>query len=169
MIISVNVASRQFRDPQFPAMVRQAIAAAGIPPHALELEITESILLDHSEGTLQILDELKIIGVTLAIDDFGTGYSSLAYLKRFPIDRLKIDQSFVRDIVTDSEDLAIVRAIIAMAHALYLDVIAEGVETAEQLALLQREGCHDCQGYYFSRPQDAESFSQWLAAAPVLS
>jgi EAL domain-containing protein (putative c-di-GMP-specific phosphodiesterase class I) len=169
MIISVNVASRQFRDPQFPDMVRQAIAGAGVPPQALELEITEGILLEHSEGTLQTLDELKAIGVTLAIDDFGTGYSSLAYLKRFPIDRLKIDQSFVRDIATDSEDLAIVRAIVAMAQALYLDVIAEGVETREQLVLLQREGCKDCQGYYFSRPLDADSFLQWLRSAPALS
>lgn len=162
LIISVNVASRQFRDPQFPDMVGQAISSAGIPPHALELEITESILLEHSEATTQTLDRLKNIGVTLAIDDFGTGYSSLAYLKRFPIDRLKIDQSFVRDIAEDSEDLAIVRAIIAMSRALYLDVIAEGVETAEQLALLQREGCADCQGYYFSPPLDAESFAHWL-------
>lgn len=163
MIVSVNVASRQFRDPQFPDMVRQAIASAGVSPPAIELEITESILLEHSETTLQILDELKNIGVTLAIDDFGTGYSSLSYLKRFPIDRLKIDQSFVRDIVTDSEDLAIVRAIVAMSQALFLDVIAEGVESAEQLSLLKREGCKDCQGYLFARPMDADSFMQWLA------
>lgn len=169
MIISVNVASRQFRDPQFPDMVSHAIDAAGVPPHALELEITESILLEHSEETMRTLDRLKNIGVTLAIDDFGTGYSSLAYLKRFPIDRLKIDQSFVRDIVADSEDLAIIRAIIAMSRALYLDVIAEGVETAEQLALLQREGCTECQGYYFSPPLDAGSFLQWLRSATMLS
>ncbi len=167
MIVSVNVASRQFRDPQFPDMVRQAIEAADIPPLALELEITESILLEHSETTLQILDELKTIGVTLAIDDFGTGYSSLSYLKRFPIDRLKIDQSFVRDIVTDSEDLAIVRAIIAMSQALFLDVIAEGVENVEQLALLLREGCKDSQGYLFARPMDADSFMRWLATPPA--
>ena len=162
MKISVNVASRQFRDPQFPSLVRRAIANAGIPPQGLELEITESILLEHSEDTLRMLDELKNIGIALSIDDFGTGYSSLGYLKRFPIDRLKIDQSFVRDIATDSEDLAIVRAIIAMSRALHLDVIAEGVETDEQLALLQREGCHDCQGYYFARPMAAADFAQWL-------
>jgi diguanylate cyclase (GGDEF)-like protein/PAS domain S-box-containing protein len=167
MIVSVNVASRQFRDPQFLDVVRQAIAAAGIPPRTLELEITEGILLEHSEDTLQTLDELKVIGVTLAIDDFGTGYSSLAYLKRFPIDRLKIDQSFVRDIASDSEDLAIVRAIVALSQALYLDVIAEGVETAEQLAMLQREGCDACQGYYFSRPMDADSFLHWLDSAQL--
>ncbi len=169
LIVSVNVASRQFRDPQFPDMVRQAIAAACIPPQSLELEITESILLEHSDDTLHTLYELKTIGVTLAIDDFGTGYSSLGYLKRFPIDRLKIDQSFVRDIVSDAEDLAIVRAVIVMARALHLGVIAEGVETGAQLALLLREGCHDCQGYYFSRPLDADAFTQWLRATSASS
>lgn len=155
LTMSVNVASRQFRDPVFTETVRNAITMAGIPPQALELEITESILLEDSEKTLHTLNALKRLGVTLAIDDFGTGYSSLSYLKRFPIDRVKIDQSFVQDLASDNEDLAIVRAIIALARAMQLSVIAEGVETSEQLALLQQEDCHDYQGYFFARPMDA--------------
>ncbi len=107
-----------------------------------------------------MLNALKQLGVTLAIDDFCTGYSSLSYLKRFPIDRLKIDRSFVRDLASDTDDLAIVRAIIALAQAMRLSVIAEGVETEEQLALLQSEECHEYQGYFFARPMDAESICQ---------
>ncbi len=155
LTMSVNVASRQFHDPVFTETVRNAITMAGVPPQALELEITESILLENSEKTLHMLNALKRLGVTLAIDDFGTGYSSLSYLKRFPIDRVKIDQSFVQDLASDNEDLAIVRAIIALARAMQLSVIAEGVETSEQLALLQQEDCHDYQGYFFARPMDA--------------
>ena len=159
LTLSVNVASRQFRDPSFRDTVGQAIAASGIPPQALELEITESILLEHSDDTLSTLNDLKTIGVTLAIDDFGTGYSSLSYLKRFPIDRVKIDQSFVRDLANDNDDLAIVRAIIALARAMRLAVIAEGVETGEQLALLRHEDCHEYQGYFFAHPLDVDSVS----------
>jgi len=162
LTLSVNVASRQFRDPTFTDTVGDAIAAAGIPPQMIELEITESILLEHSDDTLRTLNELKRIGVALAIDDFGTGYSSLSYLKRFPIDRVKIDQSFVRDLASDNDDLAIVRAIIALARALRLAVIAEGVETGEQLALLRHEACHDYQGYFFAHPMDADSVSAKL-------
>lgn len=162
LTLSVNVATRQLRDEAFVETVRQAIQTSGIPPRSLELEITESILLENSEDTLSTLNALKQLGVTLAIDDFGTGYSSLSYLKRFPIDRVKIDRSFVRDLASDSDDLAIVRAIIALAHAMRLSVIAEGVETAAQLALLQSEECHDYQGYFFSRPMDAESVYQKL-------
>lgn len=162
LTLSVNVAARQFRDATFIDAVSEAIAAAKIPPHSLELEITESILLEHSDDTLRTLNALKGLGVKLAIDDFGTGYSSLSYLKRFPIDRVKIDQSFVRDLAVDNDDLAIVRAIIALAQALRLTVIAEGVETEEQLVLLLREGCHECQGYLFSRPMEAGSISASL-------
>ncbi|HEY9098907.1 MAG TPA: EAL domain-containing protein [Thiobacillus sp.] len=132
--MSVNVATRQFRDAMFTETVRHAILSAGIPAGSLELEITESILLENSEGTLNTLNALKSLGVSLATDDFGTGYSSLSYLKRFPIDRVKIDRSFVRDLATDTDDLAIVRAIIALAQAMRLSVIAEGVETEAQLA-----------------------------------
>ncbi|MFZ5576179.1 MAG: EAL domain-containing protein [Pseudomonadota bacterium] len=164
MKMSVNVAARQIRDPGFLESVREAVAAAGVPPYALELEITEGVLLEHGDRTLDTLLALKQMGVTLAIDDFGTGYSSLSYLKRFPIDRVKIDQSFVRDITHDGNDLAIVRAIVALARAMRLAVIAEGVETPEQRGLLQREGCHDYQGYLLSRPVDAEAMSARLDA-----
>lgn len=160
LTMSVNVATRQFRDVTFVDTVRQAIQESGIPPQSLELEITESILLESSDDTLNTLNKLKQLGVTLAIDDFGTGYSSLSYLKRFPIDRVKIDRSFVRDLAAESDDLAIVRAIIALAQAMRLSVIAEGVETEAQLALLQSEKCHAYQGYLFSKPMDAESIYQ---------
>jgi len=169
LTLSVNVASRQFRDPEFPDTVSEAITSSGIPPQALELEITESILLEHSDETLRTLNDLKRLGVTLAIDDFGTGYSSLSYLKRFPIDRVKIDQSFVRDLATDNDDLAIVRAIIALARALRLSVIAEGVETAEQLALLRHEDCHEYQGYFFAHPMDADSIDGRLQPSRAAS
>ncbi len=164
LTMSVNVASRQFRDPDFLDTVRHALAASGIPPQSLELEITESILLENSEHTLSTLQGLKTLGVTLALDDFGTGYSSLNYLKRFPIDRVKIDQSFVRDLDSDNEDLAIIRAIIALARAMQLSVIAEGVETEHQLTLLKDEDCHDYQGYFYARPMEAtEVFSRFLS------
>ena len=157
--MSVNVATRQFRDNAFVETVSNAIRTSGISAESLELEITESILLENSDDTLSTLNALKALGVSLAIDDFGTGYSSLSYLKRFPIDRVKIDRSFVRDLASDTDDLAIVRAIIALAQAMRLSVIAEGVETKEQLALLQSEACHDYQGYFFARPMDAESIA----------
>ena len=160
--MSVNVATRQFREVTFVETVRQAIQKSGIPPQSLELEITESILLESSDDTLGTLNALKQLGVSLAIDDFGTGYSSLSYLKRFPIDRIKIDRSFVRDLASDSDDLAIVRAIIALAQAMRLSVIAEGVETEAQLALLQSEECHNYQGYFYAKPMDAESVYQKL-------
>ncbi|HEY9099578.1 MAG TPA: EAL domain-containing protein [Thiobacillus sp.] len=166
--MSVNVATRQFRDAMFTETVRHAILSAGIPAESLELEITESILLENSEGTLNTLNALKSLGVSLAIDDFGTGYSSLSYLKRFPIDRVKIDRSFVRDLATDTDDLAIVRAIIALAQAMRLSVIAEGVETEAQLALLQSEKCHDYQGYFYARPMDAASISGKFLQAPSI-
>lgn len=166
LILAVNVAPRQIRDPEFVATVREVLVKSGIAPHLLELEITESILLEHGNDTLHTLNELKALGVTLAIDDFGTGYSSLSYLKRFPIDRLKIDQSFVRDLATDPDDLAIVRAIIALAQALRLSVIAEGVETEQQHTLLMHEGCPAFQGYYFSRPMEATKIEELMFGEP---
>lgn len=160
--MSVNVASRQFKDSQFGHMVRRTIESLNIPANTLELEITESVLMENSELIMRMLNELKTSGVSLAIDDFGTGYSSLSYLKRFPIDRVKIDQSFIRDLSIDTEDVAIVKAIIAMAKTLRLNVIAEGVETAEQLDLLRNEGCHGYQGYLFAEPMDANVISKLL-------
>jgi EAL domain-containing protein (putative c-di-GMP-specific phosphodiesterase class I) len=122
------------------------------------------MLMQSVDTTLQTLDQLKEMGVRLAIDDFGTGYSSLSYLKRFPLDTLKIDRSFVKDLPRDAEDAAITKAIIAMAHSLRLAVVAEGVETTEQLAFLQQHGCDVVQGYLFSRPVSADDFGALLAA-----
>lgn len=168
LLLAVNVASRQFHDPLFVATVNRIISASGISPQSLELEITEGILLQYSEEIRNTFMELKNTGVKLAIDDFGTGYSSLSYLKRFPIDRLKIDQSFVRDISADADDLAIVKAIIALARSLKLQVIAEGVETETQLALLSAEGCQEYQGYFFARPMDAAAFTALLQSSNKL-
>ena len=162
LTMSVNVASRQFREPLFGQGVARIFAATRVLPSAIELEITESLLLENNEETRRTLDQIKVLGATLAIDDFGTGYSSLSYLKRFPLDRVKIDQSFVRDLGTDPDDLAIVRAIVALSRSLKLDVIAEGVETEEQLALLRSEGCDEYQGYLFARPMDADSVLRLL-------
>ncbi|MBN8770571.1 MAG: EAL domain-containing protein [Thiobacillus sp.] len=152
IIMSVNLSALQFRRAGLIETVAGALARSGLPPHLLELELTESILLQDVENTLDTVRQLKALGIRLAIDDFGTGYSSLSYLKRFAVDRLKIDQSFVRDIHTDPDDAAIVSAIIQLARSLRLGIIAEGVETAEQLAFLREAGCSEVQGYLFSRP-----------------
>jgi diguanylate cyclase (GGDEF)-like protein/PAS domain S-box-containing protein len=162
LTMSVNVASRQFKDNQFGQLVRQTIDAHGVPANTLELEITESVLMENSELITRMLNDLKNAGVNLAIDDFGTGYSSLSYLKRFPIDRVKIDQSFIRDLSIDTDDVAIVKAIIAMAKTLRLRVIAEGVETEAQLDLLRNEGCHEYQGYLYAKPMPADEVTQLL-------
>jgi len=150
--MSVNLSALQFRRAGLIETVAGALERSGLPPHLLELELTESILLQDVENNLEIVRQLKALGVQLSIDDFGTGYSSLSYLKRFAVDRLKIDRTFVRDISTDPDDAAIVRAVIQLARSLRLGVIAEGVETKEQLAFLREEGCEEVQGYLFSRP-----------------
>jgi diguanylate cyclase (GGDEF)-like protein/PAS domain S-box-containing protein len=150
--MSVNLSALQFRRAGLIETVAGALERSGLPPHLLELELTESILLQDVENTLDTVRQLKAMGVRLAIDDFGTGYSSLSYLKRFAVDRLKIDQSFVRDIGTDPDDAAIVQAVIQLARSLRLGIIAEGVETPEQLAFLCEAGCPEVQGYLFSRP-----------------
>jgi predicted signal transduction protein with EAL and GGDEF domain len=154
--MAVNLSARQFSDRGFLDMVTRILAESGLEPGCLELEITESQVMRQTEGMIMLLNKLSEMGVQLAIDDFGTGYSSLSYLKRLPIQKLKIDQSFVRDITVDPNDTAIVVAIINMAKSLDLDTIAEGVETAGQLALLRSKGCHVGQGYYFSAPVRAE-------------
>jgi diguanylate cyclase (GGDEF)-like protein/PAS domain S-box-containing protein len=155
--MAINLSARQFSDRGFLDMVTRVLAETGLPAACLELEITESQVMRQTEGMIMLLNKLSEMGVQLAIDDFGTGYSSLSYLKRLPIQKLKIDQSFVRDITVDPNDTAIVVAIINMAKSLDLDTIAEGVETAGQLALLRSKGCRVGQGFYFSAPVRAEA------------
>ena len=160
--IAVNVSVRQFRHPDFVDMVMAAIQRSGIRPHRLKLELTESLLADRMEITLAKMGTLKALGVTLALDDFGMGYSSLSVLKRLPLDQLKIDQSFVADLLTDSHDAAISRAIIALAQSLKLEVVAEGVETQEQRNVLIEQGCEQFQGYLFSKPLPIEQLEAYL-------
>ena len=155
--MAVNLSVRQFADNRLPDLVAQVLEAAGLPPHMLELEVTESLALQSIASTLSTLHACKALGVKIAMDDFGTGYSSLAYLKRYPLDALKIDQSFVRNITEDAGDAAITRAIVAMAHSFGMGVIAEGVETTEQLEFLRALGCEEFQGYLFSRPVPADA------------
>jgi diguanylate cyclase (GGDEF)-like protein/PAS domain S-box-containing protein len=165
MRIAVNVSAVELRASGFVAGVNDILTETGLDPRYLELELTESFLMQDSRATVAVLQSLKSMGVQLALDDFGTGYSSLSYLKRFPIDTLKIDQSFVRDLTTDADDASIVTAVISMGKSLHMGVVAEGVETREQLAFLQEQSCPEGQGYYFSRPVVAEEFTQLLGAA----
>ena len=163
--IAVNVSANQFRQTNFVNQVSSVLNQIGVAPQRLELELTEGLLLEDVEGTIGKMQALREIGVRFSIDDFGTGYSSLAYLKRLPLDKLKIDQSFVRDITTDANDANIVETIIAMARHLSLDVIAEGVETEEERRFLFERGCTHYQGYYFSRPLPAARFVEFLQSA----
>ena len=165
--ISVNLSPIQFRHAGLVQSVADALRQANLSPACLELELTESFVMHDAERINIAMQSLKALGVDIAVDDFGTGYSSLSYLKRFPVDRLKVDKSFVRDIDSDPEDAAIVRAIITLGHALGLKVVAEGVETRAHLEFLRHHGCDEFQGYYFSRPvpaADMESLLQALAA-----
>jgi len=160
--VAVNLSARQFQSPRLGAAIVAAIEASGIDPRYLELEITESSLMQNAEGAVGVLRQLKERGIRISIDDFGTGYSSLGYLKRFPLDALKVDRSFVRDVTRDADDATITRAVILMAHSLGLKVIAEGVETAAQLQFLSEYGCDEIQGYFFSRPLSGEDCGAWL-------
>ena len=150
--VAINLSLRQVKDRNFATLVGEVLAANGLSPAQLELELTESVLMEDSDSAARILDSLKAMGLSLSIDDFGTGYSSLSYLKRFAIDSLKIDRSFVRDMESDGNDQAIITAIIAMAHKLNLAVVAEGVETRQQALLLRQFNCDQIQGYWISRP-----------------
>ena len=161
--LAVNLSPRQFMQPDLVQMIADQLQALNFPAASLELEITETALMGQGMHAEDTLDALKALGVRLAIDDFGTGYSSLAYLKRFPIDKLKVDQSFVRDLPLDVTGCEIVAAVIAMGKGLRLEVLAEGVETAEQQAFLKAQGCHTGQGYLFSRPLPADELVQWLS------
>lgn len=164
LYVAVNLSSRQFREPDLVQRVQQVLADIGLSGVRLELELTESMLLTNIDNTVRQMQELDTAGVRFAVDDFGTGYSSLSYLKRFPIDVLKIDQSFVRDITTNPDAAAIVRAIITMAHALGVRVVAEGVETHAQMDFLRANSCDCMQGYYLSRPLPADALTALLAA-----
>jgi diguanylate cyclase len=158
--MAVNLSVRQFAGSKLPEMVQRVLQDTGLPPHVLELEITESLALQSVASTLSTLHACKSLGVKLAMDDFGTGYSSLAYLKRYPLDSLKVDQVFVRNVTQDSGNAAITRAIVALAHSFGMSVIAEGVETPEQLAFLRELGCEDFQGFLFSPPVPAHEAVQ---------
>jgi diguanylate cyclase (GGDEF)-like protein/PAS domain S-box-containing protein len=161
--IAVNVAGPQIQQADFVSGVADALEQTGLPPSHLELEVTESFVMQRAEESIGKLEAIRALGISIAIDDFGTGYSSMNYLKRLPVDRLKIDQSFVRDIPADRNDMAIAEAIIALGTALDQAVIAEGVETAEQAAFLKDKGCTQAQGYYFGRPVPPEEFEPFLA------
>lgn len=162
--VAVNLSPRQFRQSNLVDTVARAIDRHGWPCNLLELEITEGVLMQQTSDTLKTLEALNRLGVGLAIDDFGTGYSSLSYLKRFPVDFLKIDQSFVRDIAVDPDDATIVTAIIGLAHSLGLTVVAEGVENASQLDFIRDAGCDEAQGYHIGRPMPAGQMAEWLLA-----
>ena len=161
--LAVNLSARQFHQTALSEKIRDALARTGLQPDHLEIEITESVAMSDAAISIQILEELGRAGVRLAVDDFGTGYSSLGYLRRFPLDSLKIDKSFVREILVEPDDATIVRTVIGMAHSLGLDVCAEGVETREQLAFLRAEGCDRVQGFLYGRPMSAEDVEGFLA------
>ncbi|MFZ3183878.1 MAG: EAL domain-containing protein [Pseudomonas sp.] len=160
--VSVNLSAQQLRQGNLTSLVRQVLEESGLPPHLLELELTESLLLDNVESVISTCQQLRSLGIKLAIDDFGTGYSSLSYLKRFPVHYVKIDQTFIRDLGSNAEDAAITRAIIAMAHGLELKVVAEGVESPAQLEFLKAHRCDEIQGYLVSPALPAAAFAQLL-------
>ncbi len=159
--VAVNLSCKQFQQKNLVEIIKNILNETGFTPNRLDLEITESLLVENIEMTVKILNKLHGMGIDIAIDDFGTGYSSLSYLKRFPIDHLKIDRSFIMDIANNEADTKLVKAIIAMAHSLRMDVVAEGIETSEQLEILRNLNCEEIQGYYFSRPLPLNEFINW--------
>ena len=165
MRIAINVSAVELRSQDFVSELRAILAATGLAARLLELELTESFLVQDSKMIAAVLQEVRQMGVRLALDDFGTGYSSLSYLKRLPIDTVKIDQSFVHDLVTDGADASIVRAIIGMGKSLQMQVVAEGVETREQLEFLQQHGCSGGQGFYFGHPASGKDWTETLERA----
>jgi EAL domain-containing protein (putative c-di-GMP-specific phosphodiesterase class I) len=162
LIVSVNISALQFRQPEFVEQVLSALARTGANPKNLRLELTESILVENIEEVIAKMTQLRLHGLRFSLDDFGTGYSSLAYLKRLPLDCLKIDRSFVRDILVDSTSGAIAQTVISLGRAMAMSVIAEGVETEEQRSFLAALGCHAFQGYLFSRPVSLEQLEPLL-------
>ncbi|SDE49331.1 sensor domain-containing protein [Desulfuromonas thiophila] len=164
--VAVNLSARQFTR-SLPQTVAQVLRQTALPPELLELELTESLLMEKPEQVREVLEQLRELGTLTAIDDFGTGYSSLSYLKHFPLNRLKIDRSFVKDLTSDSDDAVIIEAIIALAHSLRLQVVAEGVETPAQLEFMRRHGCDDVQGYLLGRPMPADELMRFLQQRPM--
>lgn len=162
--VCVNISARQFQSLDFVNNVKHALEISKLDPRGLELEITEGMVIGDTDAVAAKLEILAGLGISLAIDDFGTGYSSLAYLKRFPVNKLKIDRSFIRDITEDHDDAAITDAVIRLGHSLGLSVVAEGVETEEQVQILRQKGCDVLQGYFFSKPIPADEFEQWVIA-----
>jgi predicted signal transduction protein with EAL and GGDEF domain len=160
--IAINISARQFRYPAFVSRIETILQETGMPAKHLELELTESALITNSEDTRQMLEQIKALGISIALDDFGTGYSSLTHLKRFPIDVVKIDKSFVLDILNDPDDVAIIEAVIRMGQTLGLRIIAEGVENEAQLAFLRNHGCNEMQGYYLGQPMPGDKLLTWL-------
>ena len=163
--VAVNVSAVQFRQENFSKLIGRVLLETGLASQYLELELTESLLLSDADVTFSVLQDLKAMGLKLAIDDFGTGYSSLSYLKRFPISKLKIDRSFIRDVALNPDDAAISTAIIAMAKQLKLKVIAEGVEDEAQLSFLRENHCDEIQGYYFCKPLAVDAAAGFMRAA----
>jgi EAL domain-containing protein (putative c-di-GMP-specific phosphodiesterase class I) len=163
LTISVNLSAKQFLQPNLVEDIRQLLLELALPPEALKLEITESTVMADPSGAVEMLQQIKSLGIRLAIDDFGTGYSSLSYLHRFPLDTLKIDRSFISTMCEGGEGMEIARTILPMATNLRLDVVAEGVETVQQVALLTKLQCKYAQGYYFSRPLSAQGTAALLA------
>ncbi|MDX8382113.1 MAG: EAL domain-containing protein, partial [Ghiorsea sp.] len=162
MLLSVNLSSHQFRKKEFMAILHAALTDSGFPPKQLQLELTERIIMQEDNFTVSRLQTIHDMGIHLSIDDFGTGYSSMSYLKKFPLNELKIDKSFIDDICADEDDAIIVAAMINLAHGLKLSVIAEGVEEVEQLNWLEWHDCDAIQGYHFSRPLPANEFKEFV-------
>jgi len=167
LCMAVNLSPLQFQEPNLVETLARVLKETGMPPELLELEITESVMLHDMEEAAARLTAIRDLGVRLAIDDFGTGYSSLSQLKRFPIDTVKIDRSFIRGIPTDKEDMAITEAILMLGRTLGVTIVAEGVETSEQEAFLSRHACHEMQGFYFSRPIPPEEFAAFYRSHSV--
>jgi EAL domain-containing protein (putative c-di-GMP-specific phosphodiesterase class I) len=161
----VNVSAVQFRQENFPQVIRKALEDTGLPAQYVELELTESLLMSNADATGAVLKQLAKMGLKLSIDDFGTGYSSLSYLRHFPIHKLKIDRSFVQAMIANPDDAAITGTIINMAKSLNLKVIAEGVETEDQIRFLQAHSCDEGQGYYFGKPVPADELAQKVRTA----
>jgi EAL domain-containing protein (putative c-di-GMP-specific phosphodiesterase class I) len=164
--LAVNISARHFQQKNFLERLEQVLSDTRLDPKSLELELTETSVMENAESAAKLLTEIRKLGVTIAIDDFGTGYSSLSYLKRLPIDTVKLDRSFVNGATTDPDDAALVMAIVTLAHNLRLRVVAEGIETAEQLAFLRLLSCDEGQGYLFSKPVPPEIFAELMARDP---